>query len=71
MAARAGIEPCIRFLEASAEAMRSETAKTTDAQLRAQEFSRLTKIIAAWPNLSAEFRAAIQALTQSASQRQQ
>jgi hypothetical protein len=65
MAARAGIEPILRFLEACAGAISSETAKTTDPQLRAHELSSLTKIIAAWPKLSGEFRAAVQALTQS------
>ena len=34
MAARAGIEPMIRFLEACAAAISSETAKTAEAQLR-------------------------------------
>lgn len=43
-----------------------ETAKTSDAQLRAQELSNLTKIIAAWPKLSGGFRAALLAVTQSA-----
>jgi hypothetical protein len=66
MAARAGIEPILRFLEACAAAISSESAKTADAQLRAQELSSLTKIIAAWPKLSGEFRAAVLAVTQSA-----
>ena len=66
MAARAGIEPMVRFLEACATAISSETAKTDDAQLRAQELSSLTKIIAAWPKLSGEFRAAVLAVTQGA-----
>jgi hypothetical protein len=56
----------VRFLEACAAAISSGSAKTADAQLRAQELSNLTKIIAAWPNLSPEFRAAVQAVTQSA-----
>jgi hypothetical protein len=66
MAARAGIEPFICFLEACAEALRSEAVKTADAQLHAQELSSLTKIIAAWPKLSGGFRAAVLAVTQSA-----
>jgi hypothetical protein len=70
MAARAGIEPILRFLEACAAVISSESAKTTDAQLRAQELSTLTKIIAAWPKLSGEFRAAAQAMTESAAGRQ-
>lgn len=69
MAARAGIEPIVRFVEACAAAISSESAKTADAQLRAQELSSLTKIIAAWPKLSDEFRAAVQAMTQSATER--
>ena len=70
MAARAGIEPILRFLEACAGTISSETAKTADTHLRAQELSSLTKIIAAWPKLSGEFRAAVQAMTESASVRQ-
>lgn len=66
MAARAGIEPMIRFLEACAAVISSETAKTADAHLRAQELPSLTKIIAAWPKLSGEFRATVLAVTQSA-----
>ncbi len=34
MAARSGIEPIVRFLEACAAAIASESAKTADAQLR-------------------------------------
>jgi hypothetical protein len=67
MAARAGIEPILRFLEACAAAISSDSTKTGDAQLRAQEFSSLTKIVAAWPKLSGEFRAAVLAVIQSAS----
>ena len=63
MAARAGIEPCIRFLEACAAAIASENAKTTDAHVRAPELSSLAKIIAAWPKLSGEFRAAVLVMT--------
>lgn len=61
----------VRFLEACAAAISSESAKTTDPQLRAQELSSLTNIIAAWPKLSGEFRAAVLAVTQSVSQRQE
>jgi len=71
MAARAGIEPCIRFLEACAAAISSESDKAADAQLRAQELSSLTKFIAAWPKLSGEFRAVVLAVTQSATTRQE
>jgi hypothetical protein len=70
MAARAGIEPFVGFLEACAAAISSESAETAGAQLRAQELSGLAKIIVAWPNLSGEFRAAVLAMTQSASKRQ-
>lgn len=52
-------------MEACAEALRSETTKTPDAQLRAHELSRLTKIMAAWPKLSGEFRGAVLAVTQA------
>jgi hypothetical protein len=66
----------VRFLEACAAAISSEITKTADAlpsaqevrdssTLRAQELSNLTEIILAWPNLSAEFRLAMRALTRS------
>lgn len=55
----------VRFLEACAAAISSESTKTADAQLRAQELSSLTKIIAAWPKLSGEFQAAVQAGVES------
>jgi len=69
VAARAGIETCIRFLEAYAAAIPSESAKTTDAHLRAQDLSSLTKILAAWPKLSGEFRVACLAMRRSARER--
>ena len=56
----------VRFLEACAAVISSESAKTADAQLRAQELSSLTKIIAVWPKLSGEFRTAVLAVTGSA-----
>jgi hypothetical protein len=71
MAARAGIEPMVRFLEACIQTVNSESTKTSDAQLRAQELSNLAKIIAAWPKLSGEFRTAVQAMTESATKRHQ
>ena len=69
----------VRFLEACAAAISSESAQTADAlpsahevrdslTLRAQKLSSLTKIIAAWPKLSGEFRAAVLAMTQSATE---
>jgi hypothetical protein len=57
----------LRFLGACAAAISSESAKTADAQLRAQELSSLTKNLAAWPKLSGGFRAAVLAVTGSAS----
>jgi hypothetical protein len=61
----------IRFLEACAAVISSESDKTASPQLRSQELASLTKIIAVWPKLSGEFRAAVQAMTESASKRQQ
>ena len=66
MTAGAEIEPMVRFLEACAAAMASATAKTGDAQLCAQELASLTKILAAWPQLSGDLRAAVAAVTRSA-----
>ena len=56
----------VRFLEACAAAISSESTKTSDAQLRAQELSSLTKIVADWPKMSGEFRLVLLAVTQSA-----
>jgi hypothetical protein len=65
MAARAGIEPHVRFLEACADALRSETTKTSNAH----ELSTLAKILSAWPKLSGEFRTALQEMTLSVAAR--
>jgi hypothetical protein len=65
MAARAGIEPCIRFLEACVAAISSESAKSGDALPSAQELASLTKIVVAWLKFSGMSRAAVVALTQS------
>ena len=70
MAGRAGSEPMVRFLEACAAAISSDSAETAHAQMCAQGLTSLTKIIAAWPKLSGEFRAAVQAMTASAIERQ-
>ena len=51
--------------------MRSEDEKCADAQLRAQELSKFTNIIAKWPKLSAEIHAALQVVTESATKSQQ
>ncbi|MBL9213034.1 MAG: hypothetical protein JNL92_21410 [Opitutaceae bacterium] len=61
MAARAGIEPCIRFLEACAAAISSASATTADAQRRAQKFSSLTEVMFAGQKLPVEFRSAMRA----------
>jgi hypothetical protein len=61
---RAAIEPFIGFLQACAETLRSETSKTPDAQLRAQNLAELRDVIEAWPKLSPELRVAMLAVTQ-------
>jgi ATP adenylyltransferase/5',5'''-P-1,P-4-tetraphosphate phosphorylase II len=61
MAARTRIKPFICFLEACAAALRSETAKTPDAHLRALNLAELREVINAWPKLSPELRAACRA----------
>lgn len=71
MAARAGIEPMVRLLQACAAAISSESAETADAQLRAQELSRVAEIISVWPKLSGEFRVAVLAMSRSVSERQE
>ena len=66
MAARAGIEPVLGFLQACVETMGSEIGKPGDAQLRTQGLARLMKIIIAWRKISGELRTAMQAMTHSA-----
>jgi hypothetical protein len=70
MAARAGIEPVLAFLQACAEAAASEIEKSADAQLRAQKLAELQEIISAWPKLSPELRTACLAVTRAGSERQ-
>ena len=53
------------FLEVCAAAISSESANTTDAHLRAQELSSLAEIMLVWRQLSAEFRAAMRAMTRT------
>jgi hypothetical protein len=50
------------------EAMISEFAKTADAQLRTQKVADLQEIVAAWPKLPPELRAACLAVTRAARQ---
>jgi hypothetical protein len=45
LAARAGIEPMVRFLEACAAAISSETAKTTDALPSAKRDSSTLPVV--------------------------
>jgi len=71
MAARAGIEPVLGFLQACLAAVASEMGKSADTQIRAQKISELREMVEAWPNLSVEFRATMLAMTESASKRQQ
>jgi len=66
MAARAGIEPVLGFLQACVEAATSEIAKFPDAQIRTQKIRNLTDVLAAWPMLAPELRAAVLALISSA-----
>lgn len=47
----------------------SDTAKTPDAQLRAQNFAELREVIEALPKLSPELRAQCLAVTRSAGAR--
>ena len=66
MAARAGIEPVLQFLQLAMDVATSEIAKTTDTQIRTQKLRELRMILAAWPNLGPQLRAAMVALAATA-----
>ncbi len=70
MAARAGIEPVLGFLQASVHAAASEIGKSADAHIGAQKIMSLRDIIKAWPNLRPELRIAVLAVTTGGIERQ-
>jgi hypothetical protein len=69
MAARAGIEPVYRLLQACVEAAISEFEKTADTQLRTQKLAELQEIVPAWPKLPPELRTAVLAVTRAGRER--
>jgi len=70
MAARAGIEPVVGFLQVCVMAAASEIAKADDVQIRTQKFGELREVVEAWPKLTPELRAAVLAVIRSAKERQ-
>jgi hypothetical protein len=66
MAARAGIEPVVGFLQACVEAIASVSAHSLDTQIRTQRLNELLVIVEAWPKLSPELRTACLAVTRAA-----
>ena len=67
MAARAGIEPVLGFLQACVSAAASEIANSPDAHMGTQNLSELREMIETWPNVSRELRVALLAVTRAAS----
>jgi hypothetical protein len=65
MAARAGIEPVVGFLQACVTAAVSEIAKSPDAHIGTQKLWELCEAVAAWSKLSPELRAAVLAVVRS------
>jgi hypothetical protein len=65
MAARAGIEPVLGFLQACVEVAASEIAKSADVQIDTQKIEELRKVVEAWPKLSPGLRAAVLAVATS------
>jgi len=61
-----GLEPVQRLLQACVTAAASVNAETADTQQRTQNLADLCEVIAAWPKLSAELRAAVLAVTRTA-----
>ncbi len=59
MAARAGIEPVLGFLQACVETATSEITKSADAQTGTQKIAVLREVIDAWPQLLPELHAAM------------
>ena len=66
MAARAGIEPVIAFLQAAIEALSCENRGEGRAQRDAQRSNELREVVEAWPRLSPELRMAALAVIRSA-----
>jgi len=61
-----GLEPVQRLLQADVTFTTSVGAETADTHLRTQNLADLCEVIAAWPKLSAELRAAVLAVTRTA-----
>jgi hypothetical protein len=60
-----GFEPVECFLQACAAFAASVSAETADTHLRTQKLAELQEVIEAWPNLSAELRTAVLAVTRT------
>jgi hypothetical protein len=61
-----GFEPVEGFLQSCTQFAASVSAETADTQLRTQELGELREVIEAWPKLSKELRAAVRAVTWTA-----
>jgi hypothetical protein len=71
MAARAGIEPVVGFLQVCVEAAASEIENSADAHIGTQKLWKLRDVVSTWPTLSPEFRAALITVTLNRSTHQQ
>lgn len=65
MAAQAGIEPSVAFLQACLAVVLCVSPESGDTQLRTQDLAALREIVAAWPTLPPELRTACLAVTRA------
>lgn len=66
MAARAGIEPVLRFLQYALADSTCENSQSLGAQIDAQIFGELAQVLAAWFNLDRTLRRAVIAIVEAA-----
>jgi len=66
MAARAGIEPATRLLQAALKLITCESGQSENAQIDAQKLGQLVQVVEAWSGLSLVLRAAVLAVVLSA-----
>jgi hypothetical protein len=62
MAARVGIEPIAKLLQAFLRALVCESGKNENAQIDAQDLEELCQVLRTWPKLGSDMRRALRAM---------